>query len=49
MSPWVLAASTYTVLLVFAIYVGFPLSGLVAKPYWLLLAAVEKLVLWITS
>lgn len=48
-SPWVLVATSYTVLLVFAIYVGFPFSSWIAKPYWLLLAGIEKLVLWFTS
>ena len=49
LNPFVLGVAVYTVILVFAIHVGFPLSGWIAKPYWMMVALFEKLLLWITG
>ena len=48
-NPWVVAATVYTILLVFAVYLKFPFSGWIAKPYWVFLRAIVKLVLWFTG
>jgi HAD superfamily hydrolase (TIGR01484 family) len=48
-NPWMLGVAVYTVLLVFAIYVPFPLSSWIAKPYWLLVAMLERFASWLTG